>query len=134
MARPKTIHTKRTPEVVEQILSAIEDGTPLRKACGDEAVAAIDAGKIATALMGDSIATNMFMLGYAFQRGWVPLPEDALLPRYKGGPSLRGVGTATTIGMVVTDAALTEISHPPMLAGSSMSVNSGDELSRRCDR
>jgi indolepyruvate ferredoxin oxidoreductase len=29
--------------------------------------------------MGDSIATNMFMLGYAWQRGWVPLPEAALL-------------------------------------------------------
>jgi len=23
--------------------------------------------------MGDSIATNMFMLGYAWQKGWVPL-------------------------------------------------------------
>ena len=51
----------------------------IRKACGEEAVAAIDAGKIATALMGDSIATNMFMLGYAWQRGWVPLSEEALL-------------------------------------------------------
>lgn len=40
MARPKTIRTKRTPEVVEQILSAIEDGTPLRKACGDAGVSA----------------------------------------------------------------------------------------------
>jgi indolepyruvate ferredoxin oxidoreductase len=29
--------------------------------------------------MGDAIATNMFMLGYAFQRGWVPLSEEALL-------------------------------------------------------
>ena len=29
--------------------------------------------------MGDSIATNMFMLGYAWQRGWVPLPESALM-------------------------------------------------------
>ena len=51
----------------------------IRQACGSEAVAAIEAGKIATALMGDSIATNMFMLGYAFQRGWVPLPEAVLL-------------------------------------------------------
>ena len=51
----------------------------IRKACGEQAVAAIDAGKIATALMGDSIATNMFMLGYAFQRGWVPLSEQSLL-------------------------------------------------------
>jgi L-aminopeptidase/D-esterase-like protein len=32
-----------------------------------------------------------------------PMPADALVPRFKGGP-----GTATTIGMVVTDAALTK--------------------------
>ncbi len=51
----------------------------LRSTCGDEAVAAVEAGKLATALMGDSIATNMFMLGYAWQRGWVPLPEAAVL-------------------------------------------------------
>jgi len=31
------------------------------------------------------------------------MPADALVPRFKGGP-----GTATTIGMVVTDAALTK--------------------------
>jgi indolepyruvate ferredoxin oxidoreductase len=29
--------------------------------------------------MGDAIATNMFMLGYAWQKGWVPLTEAALL-------------------------------------------------------
>lgn len=51
----------------------------IRSACGAEAVAAIDAGKIATALMGDAIATNMFMLGYAWQHGWVPLSEAAIL-------------------------------------------------------
>ena len=51
----------------------------IRTACGDEAVAAVQAGKLATALMGDAIATNMFMLGYAWQRGWVPLSEAALL-------------------------------------------------------
>ncbi len=51
----------------------------IRKACGEDAVAAIEAGKIATALMGDAIATNMFMLGYAWQRGWVPLTEASLM-------------------------------------------------------
>ena len=51
----------------------------IRAACGADAVAAIDAGKIATALMGDAIATNMFMLGYAWQKGWVPLLESAIL-------------------------------------------------------
>jgi len=39
----------------------------------------IDATRLATALMGDSIATNLFMLGYAYQRGELPLTEAALL-------------------------------------------------------
>jgi len=34
---------------------------------------------MATTLMGDSIATNMFMLGYAFQKGRVPLAEASLM-------------------------------------------------------
>ncbi len=51
----------------------------IRTACGNDRVDFIDAGKIATALMGDSIATNMFMLGYVWQKGWVPLSEAALM-------------------------------------------------------
>src|SRR5207253_870334 len=31
------------------------------------------------ALMGDSIATNTFMLGYAYQKGWLPVGKAALL-------------------------------------------------------
>ncbi len=38
----------------------------------------VDASRIATALLGDSIATNMFMLGFAFQRGLVPVSSEAL--------------------------------------------------------
>jgi len=38
----------------------------------------IDATKIATALMGDSIAANLFMLGFAFQKGLIPLGEAAI--------------------------------------------------------
>ncbi len=49
------------------------------KACGAELVDFVDAGQIATALMGDSIATNMFMLGYAWQKGQVPLTEASIL-------------------------------------------------------
>jgi indolepyruvate ferredoxin oxidoreductase len=33
---------------------------------------------MATALMGDTLATNMFMLGYAWQKGWIPLSEAAI--------------------------------------------------------
>src|SRR4029434_7421701 len=39
----------------------------------------LDATKLATRLMGDSIATNLFMVGYAFQRGLIPLGEAAIL-------------------------------------------------------
>jgi indolepyruvate ferredoxin oxidoreductase len=38
----------------------------------------VDATKLATALLGDAIATNLFMLGFAFQKGLVPLGEAAL--------------------------------------------------------
>ncbi len=38
----------------------------------------IDATRIATALLGDSIATNLFMLGFAWQKGLVPLSEEAI--------------------------------------------------------
>jgi indolepyruvate ferredoxin oxidoreductase len=34
---------------------------------------------LATALLGDSIASNLFMLGYAWQKGWVPLSHESLM-------------------------------------------------------
>jgi len=48
------------------------------EAAGAKNVEFVPAGKLATALMGDAIATNMFMLGYAYQKGWVPLAESSL--------------------------------------------------------
>jgi indolepyruvate ferredoxin oxidoreductase len=39
----------------------------------------LDATRLATGLMGDSIATNLFMVGYAYQRGLLPLSEAAIL-------------------------------------------------------
>ena len=38
----------------------------------------IDSNRIATALLGDSIASNLFMLGYAWQSGLVPVSAEAL--------------------------------------------------------
>ncbi|MDO8787984.1 MAG: indolepyruvate ferredoxin oxidoreductase family protein [Sulfuritalea sp.] len=48
-------------------------------AVGAGAATFIDAGRLAERLMGNSIATNIFMLGYAFQRGLIPLSSAALL-------------------------------------------------------
>jgi indolepyruvate ferredoxin oxidoreductase len=39
----------------------------------------LDATKLATGLMGDSIATNLFMVGFAYQRGLMPVGEEAVL-------------------------------------------------------
>ena len=50
----------------------------IAEATGDGAVF-IDGTRLATALLGDAIATNLFMLGFAFQRGQVPLSSAALL-------------------------------------------------------
>ena len=38
----------------------------------------IDATRVATALLGNSIAANMFMLGYAWQRGLLPLEASSI--------------------------------------------------------
>jgi len=51
----------------------------IAEAVGPGAVEFIEATGLATALLGDSIATNLFMLGYAWQRGMVPLSNDAIL-------------------------------------------------------
>ncbi len=47
-------------------------------AAGKDAVDFVDATRLATALLGDSIATNLFMLGFAWQRGLVPVTESAI--------------------------------------------------------
>jgi indolepyruvate ferredoxin oxidoreductase len=47
-------------------------------ATGGERTDFIDGTHIATTLCGDSIATNMFMLGYAYQKGLVPVSAAAI--------------------------------------------------------
>jgi indolepyruvate ferredoxin oxidoreductase len=51
----------------------------LRDAIGEKNLDIIDATGIASALVGDSIATNAFMLGLAFQKGAIPLSLEAIL-------------------------------------------------------
>ena len=49
------------------------------KAVGVAGVAAFDADAAATKLMGDSIYTNPMMLGFAWQKGWIPLGRESLM-------------------------------------------------------
>ena len=50
----------------------------ITKGVGEANVEFVEATRVATALTGDSIATNLFMLGYAFQKGLVPVSSDAI--------------------------------------------------------
>ncbi|VVE38839.1 indolepyruvate ferredoxin oxidoreductase [Pandoraea capi] len=50
----------------------------IRAAAGDN-VDFVDANHLALRLLGDTIYTNPFVLGYAWQKGWVPLSYAALV-------------------------------------------------------
>lgn len=50
----------------------------LRQLVGKERLSHVPATTLATRLMGDSIATNVFMLGYALQKGFIPLSVESV--------------------------------------------------------
>lgn len=45
---------------------------------GADNVASLAATRVATALLGNAIATNLFMVGYAWQSGLIPLSKDSI--------------------------------------------------------
>ncbi len=51
----------------------------VRKALGGREPLLLDATQLATALLGDAIAANLFILGYAWQQGLVPISFEALM-------------------------------------------------------
>jgi indolepyruvate ferredoxin oxidoreductase len=51
----------------------------LRAACGKDNLDTVDAAALAVGLLGDAIYANPLMMGYAYQKGWIPLSQDALL-------------------------------------------------------
>src|SRR5258705_698055 len=50
----------------------------IREAAGDERAHFVDATRTASALFGNSLGANMFMLGFAFQHGGLPLAAEAV--------------------------------------------------------
>jgi indolepyruvate ferredoxin oxidoreductase len=55
-----------------------EDAGRHRGGSGHRAATFLDAQFLATRLLGDAIATNLFLLGYAWQKGWVPVSAASL--------------------------------------------------------
>ena len=58
-----------TQDVLQRIVSTVASGK----------LDLIEATRVASGLMGDSIATNLFVLGYAYQKGLLPLSAESIL-------------------------------------------------------
>ena len=50
----------------------------IREEVGDEKAYFVNATQVASALLGDSIASNLFLLGYAYQKGLIPVTQEAI--------------------------------------------------------
>ncbi len=73
--------------------AALQGQRVIRESAGDNLTDFVAGTDLATALMGDSIATNLFMLGYAFQRGLVPLAKQSI----ESAITLNGVAVETNL-------------------------------------
>ncbi len=50
----------------------------IRAEAGPDKVTFLDATRLATALLGDAIGANLFMLGHAYQQGLIPVSSEAI--------------------------------------------------------
>ena len=127
-----TGHFTRNPDL--RFPSASIDGR-LAAAAGKDRLDWIDATRIATRLLGDAIATNMLMLGYAYQKGLIPITAQGI----ERAIELNGVAVAANqetfrLGRrLVIDpksiASLVEAEdsgHPPSQAGTLDDRRAGD--------
>jgi indolepyruvate ferredoxin oxidoreductase len=88
----------------------------ITEAVGEGHAHFLDATRVATALMGDSIATNLFLLGHAWQQGLIPLEEASLLRAIElNGVAIEANKQAFTWGrrMAADAAAVERVVTPP---------------------
>ncbi len=102
----------------------------IEEACGEDNVDFVAAGALATSLMGDSIATNMFMLGYACQKGWVPISRQAL----EKAIELNGVSIEFNLKSFVWGRrAAVDLARVQRIANPAEVVTIGQHFSRNLD-
>ena len=65
----------RDPDMTFPANSMAKD---IGRAVGDESADFVNATRLATALLGDAIGANLFVLGYAIQKGLIPVTLDAI--------------------------------------------------------
>ncbi len=91
--------------------------------------------RIATALLGDSIATNLFMVGYAYQKGLIPLSAASILAAVeKNGAAVEMNKGAFLWGRraALDLAAVERVATPPGALPASRRLSAGlDEMIAR---
>jgi indolepyruvate ferredoxin oxidoreductase len=93
----------------------------LIEATGAASIDFVDASSLAVGLLGDSIAANLFILGYAWQKGLVPLSAEAIERAVElNGVSVEFNKTSFLWGRraAVDLDAVKEAARPPVSAGS----------------
>ncbi len=88
----------------------------LEKAAGQGATSVVDAQKMAVALVGDAIGANMFMLGFAWQNGGLPVSRQAITRAIElNGAQIPMNQAAFEWGRVAAyDASLLPVSETPV--------------------
>ena len=59
-------------------LAARELRQELEQACGDGRIESVDASETAVKLLGDAVYANPLLMGFAYQKGWIPLHHRSL--------------------------------------------------------
>lgn len=62
----------------DMIFPSLKIKQSIQQVAGTDHTEFLDASRLATALIGDTIATNIFMLGFAYQRGLIPLEQSSI--------------------------------------------------------
>lgn len=85
--------------------------TLLERSVGDDACHRFDAHVAAVTLVGDSLGTNMMMVGYALQKGWLPVGLVAI----EG--AIRRNGVAVTFNLTALSLGRLAASNPAAIVG-----------------
>ena len=119
----------RNPDANLQSAALLEK---MRYAAGDDQVSVMDAQALAEDLLGDTITSNILMMGFAWQRGLVPVSLESLHRAVElNGVAVEANKMAFAIGRLAAGApsTLAELSGTPPKA-----VDDGESISLLIER
>jgi indolepyruvate ferredoxin oxidoreductase len=114
--------------------ASMEDA--IRAVVGEEDAHLIDGTELATALMGDGIATNLFLVGYALQKGRLPVGLGALERAIElNGRAVEMNQRALAWGRLAAHdmAAVLEAARPALRSSSERPATLDETVARRAD-